>query len=209
MKFEKVNNDKIKITLNSADLKANDIDFHSFMSDSTETQSLFLAVLDKAEKDYGFSTDNYQLKVETLALDNGNFILTITRSHAKNSPDASIEKKKVKVSRKVPSLSSTSLAYKFNSFEDFCDFVKFTDSSKITDIDKMSKRSNLYFYNSSYFLIFQSINIRYPFLKAVCSSITEFGTYIDCSDAFIAKLHESAKLVIKNNVIKVGAKYFN
>ena len=60
MKFEKINDDKIKITLSSADLEANDLDLHSFMSDSSETQSLFLSVLDKAEKDYGFITDNYQ-----------------------------------------------------------------------------------------------------------------------------------------------------
>ena len=209
MKFEKVNNDKIKITLNSADLKANDIDLHSFMSNSTETQSLFLAVLDKAEKDYGFSTNNYQLKVETLALDNDNFILTITRCLSKNLLNATNEKRKVKVSRKVPNLSSASLAYKFNSFEDFCDFVGFINSSKITDINKISKSSILYFYNSSYFLIFQNINIKYPFLKKVCSSITEFATYIDYSDSFSGKLYESGTLIIKNNVIKVGSKYFN
>ena len=57
------------------------------MSDSSETQSLFLSVLDKAEKDYGFITDNYQLKVETYALDNGTFMLTITRSRSKNEPE--------------------------------------------------------------------------------------------------------------------------
>lgn len=87
MKFEKINDDKIKITLSSADLEANDLDLHSFMSDSSETQSLFLSVLDKAEKDYGFITDNYQLKVETYALDNGTFMLTITRSRSKNEPE--------------------------------------------------------------------------------------------------------------------------
>ena len=80
MKFEKVNNDKMRVTLSRDDLKANDIDLHSFMSDSSETESLFLAVLNKAEQDYGFSTDNYRLKVETFAMDDGNFILTITRS---------------------------------------------------------------------------------------------------------------------------------
>ena len=51
MKFEKVNDNKIKITLNMDDLKANDIDFHSFMSNSGETESFFLAVLDKAERE--------------------------------------------------------------------------------------------------------------------------------------------------------------
>ena len=45
MKFEKVNNDKIKITISSADLEANDIDFHSFMSNTLEKQDLFWDIL--------------------------------------------------------------------------------------------------------------------------------------------------------------------
>lgn len=208
MKFEKLNNDKIKITLSSADLEANDIDFHSFMSDSNETQSLFLAVLDKAERDYGFSTDNYQLKVETLALDNGNFILTITRSRVANTSESTSEKRKFKVSRKVPSLNSASLIYKFNSFEDFCDFVKFLSTSGLTDIDKISKSSMLYCYNTYYYLIFNNINVKYPCLKSVYSAITEFATYVDYSDALAAKLHESASLIIKDHVIKVCTRYF-
>ena len=50
MKFEKLNKDKMRVTLSRDDLEANDIDFHSFMSDSHETETLFLAVLDKAEQ---------------------------------------------------------------------------------------------------------------------------------------------------------------
>lgn len=208
MKFEKVNDDKIKITLSSADLEANDIDFHSFMSNSNETQSLFLAVLDKAEKDYGFSTSNYQLKVETLALDNGNFILTITRSRVPNVPEINVEKRKFKVARKLPNLTSASLIYKFNSFEDFCNFIDFLACSEISDIDKVSKSSMLYCHNSYYYLIFNNINVKYPYLKAIYSAITEFATYIDYSEALAAKLHESATLVIENHVIKVCSKYF-
>ena len=51
MKFEKINDDKIKITLSSADLEANDLDLHSFMSDSSETQSLFLILKNRKTKD--------------------------------------------------------------------------------------------------------------------------------------------------------------
>ena len=208
MKFEKVNNDKIKITISSADLEANDIDFHSFMSNSNETQSLFLSVLDKAEKDYGFSTDNYQLKVETLALDNGNFILTITRSRVPNASDGNTEKKKFKVSRKIPSLTSASLIYKFNSFEDFCDFIEFLSSSELSDIDKVWNSSMLCCHNSYYYLRFNNIKVKYPYLKSMYSAVTEFATYVNYSDALAAKLHESATLVIKNHVIKTCTKYF-
>ena len=44
MKFEKVSKDKIKITLNYEDLIENNIDYHSFMSDSNETHSLFFCI---------------------------------------------------------------------------------------------------------------------------------------------------------------------
>ena len=141
MKFEKVNDNKIKITLNMDDLKANDIDFHSFMSNSGETESFFLAVLDKAERDYGFSTDNYNLKVETIALDSGSFILTITRSLDKVHSPA---KKRFKVSRKSPSSSFHSLIYQFANFEDFCQFAESLSSMNLYDVDKISKVSMLY-----------------------------------------------------------------
>ena len=196
--------DKIKITLSSADLEANDLDLHSFMSDSSETQSLFLSVLDKAEKDYGFITDNYQLKVETYALDNGTFMLTITRSRSKNEP----ERKKFKVSRKVPNMSTASLIYRFNTFEDFCNFAEFLSTSELGNVDKISKSSLLYSYNDYYYLIFNDVNVKYPNLRSFYSAITEFGTYIEYSDALAAKLHETATLIIKNHVVKVATKYF-
>ena len=204
MKFEKINDDKIKITLSSADLEANDLDLHSFMSDSSETQSLFLSVLDKAEKDYGFITDNYQLKVETYALDNGTFMLTITRSRSKNEP----ERKKFKVSRKVPNMSTASLIYRFNTFEDFCNFAEFLSTSELGNVDKISKSSLLYSYNDYYYLIFNDINVKFSNLRSFYSAITEFGTYVEYSDALAAKLHETATLIIKNHVVKVATKYF-
>lgn len=108
----------------------------------------------------------------------------------------------------MPSLTSASLIYKFNSFEDLCDFVRFISSSELTDIDKISKRSMLYCYNNYYYLIFNNINVKYPRLKSVYSAITEFATYVDYSDALAAKLHESASLVIGDHVIKVCTKYF-
>ncbi len=51
MKIEKLSDDKIRITLNMDDLKENDIDFQSFMSNSIESQDLFMDMLEKAEKE--------------------------------------------------------------------------------------------------------------------------------------------------------------
>ncbi len=211
MKFEKVNNDKIKITLSMDDLEANDIDLHSFMSNSSETQSLFLSVLDKAEKDYGFCTDNYRLRVETLALDNGGFILTITRIKDSGKVGTGVlGKKKPKVSRKNPvsALQFASLVYRFNCFDDFCEFVNFLHNSKLSGTSRLAKNISLYSFNNYFYLILSNINLKYSNWKEFYSTVTEFGTYITPNASFIAKIYEVGKVVVKNNAIKTCEKYF-
>ena len=79
MKIEKLNEDKIRITLNLEDLKEKDIDFHAFMSNSIESQEIFLDMLEEAEKEVGFVTEDYRIMIEALAMADGNFILTVTR----------------------------------------------------------------------------------------------------------------------------------
>lgn len=206
MKFEKVNNDKIKITLSKADLEANDIDFHSFMSNSQETQSLFLSVLDKAEKDYGFSTENYRLKVETIATDSGTFIFTITRIQ----DGANTNRKKIKVSKKPSSnnIDYSTLIYKFASFEDFCGFVDHIHNSKFPNFNRFAKSSILYSLNNIYYLIFDNVNPKYPYAKLVYSSVTEFGTYVIPVNGLAQKIKESGKVIIKTNAVKTCEKYF-
>ena len=61
MKIEKINENKIRITFNHSYLQENNVDIHSFMSNSLESQSLFLNLLDEAEREIGFITDNYKL----------------------------------------------------------------------------------------------------------------------------------------------------
>ena len=112
MKIEKINDDKIKITFDYIDLQENNIDFHSFMANSTQTQALFLKILDQAEESLGFNTDQYKLEINTLALSNGIFILIVTRLQKET------KKKVVHVhtKRKSNINNPTFSIYKFNSF---------------------------------------------------------------------------------------------
>lgn len=68
MRIEKVTENKIRVILNIKDLQDKNIDLHSFMSNSIESQDLFYDVLDKAEKEIGFQTKNYKLMIEALAV---------------------------------------------------------------------------------------------------------------------------------------------
>lgn len=212
MKFEKINKDKIKVTINSDDLNQKDIDLHSFMADSDETQSLFLDVLDMAEKDLDFSTKDYNLKVETVALSDGAFVLTITRildvestSNVNHVPFSN--QKGPKASRKKTNITS-SMVYKFNSFDDFCNFVNVLYDDIQINYKKISKDTALYLFKDNYYLVFLNINTKFYKLKKTFSVITEFATYISSSDVFIAKIYESGKPIFKTKAIMNCLHYF-
>ena len=117
MKIEKLDENKIKITLDYNDLQENNIDFHSFMTNSTQTKALLLKILEQAEENLNFKTDNYKLEFNTVALTNGIFILTITRSE----PNIKIKKasEKIHIRRKSNSLHPTFSIYKFSCFDNY------------------------------------------------------------------------------------------
>lgn len=75
MKIEKLNENKIRITLNIDDLSERNIDFHSFMSNSIESQDIFIDMLDKADKEVGFKTDDCRIMIEALALKDRSFCI--------------------------------------------------------------------------------------------------------------------------------------
>lgn len=207
MKFEKLNENKIRITLNTQDLVDKNIDFHSFMSNSQESQNLFLDMLDEAEKKVGFVTKDYKLRIEALAMSDGNFVLTITR-FGKNvdSIVKPSKSKNLRIKRKKLDMNSSQLIYRFDTFEDFSNFS--TCISKLDGFYSISKSMILYSYKNAYYLCFSNINTSHPSVKRLYTIISEFGTYIDDSELFARKLIECGKVVMKNNAIKNCVKFF-
>ena len=80
MRIEKLTENKIRIILKLDDLKENNIDLHSFMSSSIETQDLFYNMLDKAEKEIGFKTKDYKLMIEAIAIPEREFYINCNSS---------------------------------------------------------------------------------------------------------------------------------
>ncbi len=209
MKFEKLNENKIRIILNTQDLVDKNIDFNSFMSNSIETQGLFLDMLEEAEEKVGFVTRDYKIKIEALAMDSGDFVIIVTRFN--NCDDSKISAptraKKVTAKRKSNPPNSDCLIYSFNSFDDVCNFSNYI--TQFSGFNNIAKSVTLYDYNSKYYLSFTKINTDSPNLKNFYALITEFGTYINSPDLFFHKLTEHGKIIIKNNAIKTCSNYFS
>ena len=205
MKIEKLNEDKIRITLNLEELKNKNVDFHSFMSNPIETQSFFLDMLDEAEREIGFSTENYRIAIEALAMSNGNFIFTVTRIQEQNK----FTKKKLHIKKKIETLgkSNTSI-FEFENFEDFCDYCNYLNNSIFVTIKDYIKSNILYKYNEKYYLVFKNNNIEPIVFNSFCASMSEFSKSIRNAETFENKLKEYGTIIVKTNAIKTGLKYF-
>ena len=79
MQIKKINNNKLKVILNSNDLYEKNIDIDSFLANPIQSQNLFFEILDLAEEKYNFDIDNNRAVIEAISLDNNIFILTITK----------------------------------------------------------------------------------------------------------------------------------
>lgn len=193
MKIEKLNENRIRITFNHSDLQENNIDVHSFMSNSIESQSLFLSMLDEAEREVGFITDNYKLSIEAIALSNGTFILTVTRIEKEV-----LKSTRVQAHRKNANPKSNLLIYKFSNFDDFCNFENFLSISLPNLVAPLSEGNSLYQYNQCFFFILQNIDPSYA--NTISTIISEFATPIENSDLILHKIKECGKLVTENAI---------
>lgn len=200
MKFEKLSDNKIKIILNLKDLEEKHIDFHSFMSNPIESQELFIDILKEAEKEIGFITSNYNIRIEAFATSDGNFIFTITRANAINLP----KKQKLIYKRKTQKTDKELTLYCFDSFDDYCNFCAFLSHKS----NCYQGSSSLILYNYKYYLILNNIKMNSINSTQFFTYISEFANLCTTSKLFAKKLLEYGEKIISENALNIGIHYF-
>ncbi len=141
MKLEQLSTNKIRITLSVDELKDSNINIHSFMSNSKETQDLFFNILLIAQEEFNFSTKNYKISYETLYLNNNCFIINITRFKNSRSENKSHLNTEFITGPKF---------FIFKSIDDFLDFYIALTDNKINFLSIIE--CSLYFLNNKYYL---------------------------------------------------------
>ena len=205
MRIEKLNENKIRIFLNLEDLRQKNIDLHTFMSNSIETQDLFLDMLNVAESEIGFKTKNYRLAIEALASSDGNFVFTITRLRPEKALPSNVVKPRVKRQLVLP--NRTLSIHKFVSFDEFLEFCNYINTDASRFIEKL-KNSSLYLYKNEYYLILNNLKITAPDLKIFFSIISEFGVKMRSEDLLERKIEEYGKIIFPKNAIATCLKHF-
>ena len=132
MKVEKLNENKIKITLDNNDLKSRNIDTHALIYNTPESQDLFWEVMQEVEKKYDFQVDESMIYVEAHMSQSGVFTLIVTRNQnsiIKRKPK--VHEKNIRLKRKDIPENLNAKLFKFNDFSSLCNFCKIADKKRI------------------------------------------------------------------------------
>lgn len=211
MKIEKLTENKIRIIVKSTDLSESGEDLHSIMAKSLEDKRFFLDMLLKAEKEVGFNTEGCKLLIEAFSSSDDVLVFTITKygySSINSNCIPNQNEKRFTVRKKPINPENKIAIYKFENFDVFCNFCSSINNVKGFEIKKMCKSVRLYLYNNIYYLVLHNINTDYTYLKTFYSLMSEFAKLHSSSEAFQSKLLEHGEIVMKNNAINTGIKYF-
>ena len=198
MEIEKLNENKIKITFDSEYLQDNQVSIHSFMSNSIESQALFLTLLDAAEKEVGFDTKNYKIAIEALTQNKDSFTLIVSRFLEKSKKTV---KSRLHTYRKISTFNHKISLYKFETLETFFTFSEYLFQKNPEIFLLLNEKNSLYLYGNCYFLAIDKLFLDKKILFKITSLFSEFSDYIHVSENTFQKLKEFGELLIEKNAI--------
>lgn len=209
MKIEKVDDNKIKITISIDDLIERNIDFDSLAYDSPEAQELFWDMMDQAEEELGFNANDAQLCIEAIPDDDDTFIVTITKIIEDNEFESlqkfiknRYKRNELRTRKKSRNIYSSILMYSFSKLEDLKSLTHSIDS-------KYCGESSLYKYKNTYYLVLSRNQFHdIENVKTFELFISEFGKKIINTSFYEGVLNEHGKLLVDRNAINIISNYF-
>ena len=175
MKIEKLTENKIRIILKKEDFKDKEININQVLLEEPESQKLFLEILTRAEKEVDFDTTGYKLLIEADIQNSDTFIFTITKYLEKESTNTQVHKKVLTIRKKSQLFNTSTLIYNFANFEDFCEFCDFIHTNNTLNMKTLYKSAILYFFNNTYYLVIDKINLSNSSISVLHSSLLEFS----------------------------------
>ncbi len=204
MRIERLDENKIKITVCGADIKMWNVDLKNFTENTAEAQDMFWFALKQAEQDVNFTVGQAQLLVETMPDDEG-FVMFISRIESEAALSEALIRagKQAKQTefkaRRRSRLSTLLRIFKFRDFEEVC-----TGVAEIREL--YMGKSRLFKYNDEFYLelipldsfgFFEMENILSEFAEKSKHPLTLQGV-----------LNEYGKVMISTDAVAVIANNF-
>lgn len=186
MKFEKLNDNKIKVFFTLNDMLLNNISSDDFFTDASISQQLLHSILNNAEKEMGFKSDDSKLLVEAIKHSEGGIVFTITKICECGDLDVYLN-----------------LIFKFRDFDDFLSLCTYLKNMKSIDLKDYHELFSLILYNNTYHLSISNISLLPDSLLNV---LDEFADSVLCSSSLECLISEYGKIIFNKNAIDEGIK---
>lgn len=208
MRIEKINENKIKVTISLNDLQERNIDLHSINYNSPATQELFWDMMEQAEIQFGFNATDSQLAIETVPDETEGFVVIITKLDEEGDFESiqkyiknRFKKTDLKIKKKSQKICSSIVIYSFSNFDDLCLL-----SSRIRHI--YTGESTLYRLKDIYYLILSKTACTINNIKSFESLLDEYGMKIKNTSFYEGYLEEYATKIIDSNAVDIINSYF-
>lgn len=204
MKVEKINENKIRITLTFEELENRQISLRDIEKNSSLAKNLFIDLIEESNLEEEFIIDDSQLFIEASSDNNNLFIVTITK--VDNLPElkkyalrenTNNRKLKNKRQSKLVDYTIDSNIYEFESMEiilDLCNLIKYENL--------FLGKNSLYKYKDNYFLIFSKSAIKNKRFLKTFVFLSEYCKEYYYYDVLETSIKEKSKLIIENNALQ-------
>ena len=193
MKIEKINNDKVKITLTIEELASRKISPADLQSNKPAAQVFFFKLLEESELEDEFLEESSKLFIEASTL-NDLFMVVITKIYDLPNNDNYISSKHNTVFR------ITSNIYEFKELENLLMFSKFVNRNIYFGIN------SLFLYNDSYYIVFSNSTIKNPkFVKSFLLTSEYCDNYYK-KQSLLNLINEYGTCIIEKNAITTLSK---
>lgn len=208
MKIEKINDNKIKVTITLSDLEERNIDFDTLNYNSPATQELFWDMMEQAEIQFGFNTSESQLAIEASPDENDGFVIFITKLDEDDDFESiqkyiknRFKRSELRVKKKCHKLCSSIVIYAFEHLDhlvSLCNVLK----------NIYSGNSSLYKVKNTYYMIFTKNTFSVNNLKYFESLLNEYGKKISNTTYYEGYLEEYGQKIIEFDAVEVLTSYF-
>ena len=150
-----------------------------------------------------FDTTDYKIRIDARTLNSKECMFFITRLNKLKT-----EKIHAKPYKTVKSRKLNCSIYKFDSFDDICNFFNYVSGLNIQNIEEYAEECKIFKYQDFYYLAFNKINHNYSNVAIFNSTIVEFSKFYASKRVFISALEEKGEKILDKDTIKTCKKYY-
>ncbi len=199
MNIEKLSPDKLRVTLESAELDRYDLDYISISNESPGTRRMLKDILVAALSSVGFSAKGSRLLVEVLPGKNEGCVLYVTKLNAEPARRGTSETPPRRAAAKGYLLACDTLEDIIGATGRFASYP-----------DIPLRRSSLYEMNGRYLLLFFPVRFGMSGgrFNALLAEISEYGKTGEAGPLREAVMAEHGKLIQKERAVEQFIRYF-